>query len=340
MRAGLRVLGSVAAVGVVAWSAAARAEPDYLVRLATTARVRLDELAAARAPRLVPPVPVAVTWHATRLGSLELGAPLVALGGADLDGDGRGELYAVTAREVIGLALRGGKLAELGRVAFTGERAVPAPRDAVGTITVEGRELIAAASPWARELRVTLQGGVLAGRPGDAGFLVCPGERWRLAGGRNHFAGDAGPAYGARCRADLVDREGYPLRVRARLAATGRLAVEVQRCAPGAPGAPAGGCEPAGTFEHAGVGVAFELADVDRDGTPEVIASDATPPGSPDHVRVLALGGDDRRPLYKKPFQGGVVGIAAVDGDGDGAVEIIAAVRLVGATRVDLWRLN
>jgi hypothetical protein len=37
--------------------------------------------------------------------SFDLGAPLVALTAADLDGDGKPELYAVTSREVVAIAL-------------------------------------------------------------------------------------------------------------------------------------------------------------------------------------------------------------------------------------------
>src|ERR1041385_6412816 len=55
----------------------------------------------------VPPKKVAIKWRLTKIGTVDLGAPLVALTGADLDGDGHGELYAVTAREVIALGWRG-----------------------------------------------------------------------------------------------------------------------------------------------------------------------------------------------------------------------------------------
>ncbi len=311
----------------------------------------LDEL-AARAPKLVPPKPVAVKWKAVRLGSIDLGAPLVAMTSGDLDGDGAGELYAVTSREVVAVTLRANKPVELGRVAFAGERAVPAPRDVVATAVIEGRELVASASLWARELRVTLA-GKLAGQAGGTGFLVCPGERWQLSPGRNYFpsgfgvatgasgtagapgaspASTGGELYAARCR-DHVDRAGTALRVRAQLAITGRLAVAVLRCAPGA------ACQAAGAFEYANVGVAFELADIDRDGTAELISSSFVAPGDPDVVKVVSLGGDDRKPVFKKSFNGGVVGIVVVETSRDAPL-VIAAVRLAGATRIDLWRLN
>ncbi len=329
---GPRVLA--AALGVASAAPAHAGDDAYLGRLAGEVGQRLDALAAARAPRLVPPVPVRVAWKPVKLGSLDLGAPLAALAGADLDGDGKAELYAVTSRDVVGIAIRNGRATELGRVAFAGPRAVPEPRDVVGTALVEGGELVAAASPWASELRVAWQAGKLVGQPGGAGFLVCPQERASLVTGRNYFGPAAAAFYAVRCRHDLVDPEGHPLRIRAQLALTGKLGVTIEKCA-------AGGkqCRPDAAFELAGAGVAFEITDVDRDGTPEVIVSADAAPGDPDHVKVVSAAAPQGKPLFKKTFQAGVAGLAALDSDGDGVGEVIAAVRLAGATRVDLWRL-
>lgn len=339
LRAG--TLAWLAAVVGLAWLPApvdARGNPndDYVAKLASQVRVRLGELAAARAPKLVPPVPIAVKWKAQKLASVELGAPLVALVAGDLDGDKKSELYAVTARHVIAFAARGSRLVELARVPFTGDRQVPAPRDAVGTAVIEGRELIAAVSGYASELRVSWQvqqkKPVLVAQLGGPGFLVCSGERAQLVPGKNHFTSNA---YAVRCAANLVDRTGLPLRVRAELGMTGRLAVALESCA-----VRGGPCKMIGGHDFSNIGVAFELADVDRDGTPDLIASSAAAPGDPDAVKVQSFGGDPKKPLYKKKFNGGVAGIATMDADADGAVEVIAAVRLAGATVIDLWRLN
>src|SRR5262245_27863622 len=94
--------------------AVAAASDDYLAELAAVVRARLDAIVAGREPKPVPPVPIAIRWRTVRLGSVELGAPLVALAGADLDGDGIGELYAVTEREVVVLGFRAGRPTELG----------------------------------------------------------------------------------------------------------------------------------------------------------------------------------------------------------------------------------
>lgn len=335
------VLAPVLATALAIDVAHAEPERGYFARLAAAVNAGFDAALEARAPRLVPPVPVAVAWKAARIGSFDLGAPLVALTGGDLDGDGKGELYAVTAREVIAFAVTGKKARELGRVTFAGPPAVPASRDAVGSAVVDGPALVAASSAWAAELRAGWeapagQGGArtLVGQPGEAGFLVCPGERLQLVPGRNHFGEPAAPVHGVRCRADLVDPEGYPLRVRAALTDT-RIDVVVEKCAAGG-----SACQVVATHAYKDYGVAFALADVDRDGTPEVIVSGAGAPGDRDAVKVIELGGDEKRGLFRQAFNGGVAAIAVLDSDGDGKAEVVAAVRLAGATRVDLWRFN
>jgi hypothetical protein len=327
-----RWLGGVA---VVLWCAPALAQgtEGFLAHLARAVRTRLDDAGAAHVVKLVPPVPVALKWKLQKLGSLDLGAPLVALAAADLDGDGKAELYLVTSREVIAVGVAG-KLRELGRVAFTGEPAVPASRDVVGTAVVEGNTVIAGVSAWAKDLRVEWRGKALSARHGAGGFLVC-GDRLQLATGRNHFREGKAALFGARCRTDLTDAAGAPLRIRGELSAAGVLEVVVERCA-----ASGADCKPAGSYQYRDVGVAFDIADVDRDGTPEVIISSASAPGDADAVRVIALGSPGNKVTFKKTFNGGVAGITAADGDGDGVPEVIAVVRLAGATRVDVWRLD
>lgn len=318
----------LAVLAILATATAAHAEPrdDYFARLAAAVHAGFDQLIAARPPKLVPPVRVAVTWKAVRLGSLDLGAPLVAMTAGDADGDGKAELYAVTSRDLVAIGLAAGKPKELARAPFGGDPAAQRPRDAVGTVIVDGRDVIASVSTWASELRATWNGKAFIGRPGDPGFLVCPGERLGLVPGRDHFGEVAAPLYGVRCRADLVDAEGGPLRVRGALVGT-RLEVAVESCR-------AGTCTPTKKQDYKDYGAAFELADIDRDGTPEVIVTGAGAPGDPDAVKVISVGKDDKKGLFRKTFNGGVAAIAVVDGS------VVVAVRLLGATRFDLWRLN
>ncbi|MGE0869353.1 MAG: hypothetical protein AB7P03_12360 [Kofleriaceae bacterium] len=306
-------------------------KPDFFARLAAAARAELAAVVAERTPRLVPPVPVRLSWKPTKLGDIELGAPLVALGGADLDRDGKAELFAVTPNEVVVIAIAG-KVKEVTRLPFGGTPAIPASRDVVGTIVIDNAEVVAAVSGWTNELRIGFQGAGFVARQGDPAFLVCPPERAALVPGRNYFGTAAAPWLGMKCRGDLVDRDGYPLRIRATLAVGGKLAVSVERCAPT--------CQPAGSYELKSVGAAFEIADVDRDGQPELVVSGAGAPGDPDNVKVFTAGRPEARSMFKQARAGGVVGIAFVDGAGAGVAKVIVAVRLAGSTRIDLWRLD
>jgi hypothetical protein len=327
LRGGLAVALCCAAVPAV------RADDGYLGRLAATVRSRLDDAGAAHRARPVPPVPVAVKWKPQKIGSLDLGAPIAAVAAADLDGDHRAELYVVTAREVIAASVAN-KVHELGRVAFTGDPAVQASRDVVGTAVVEGGALVAAASGWAKDLRVQWDGKALTAKPGAGGFRVC-GERLLLASGRNHFRDGSAAMFGARCRDDLVDPGGAPLHVRGELSVAGALDVSVERCA-----VDGNACLPAGTFRYKDIGVAFDIADVERNGTLDLVVSTASPPGDADAVRVIPLGTPAGKPTFKKSFNGGVAGVVVADVDGDGVPEVLCVVRLAGATRVDVWRLD
>jgi hypothetical protein len=122
------------------------------------------------------------------------------------------------------------------------------------------------------------------------------------------------------------------LRVRGTLGLTGKLDLAVARCDGDV-------CQRTSDVTIAKAGTAFEVADLDRDGRPEVVFASANAPGEPDDVRVVTLGEDERKTKLKKAFSAGGVAALAV-GDFEGAPTIIAAVRLVGSTRVDLWRLN
>jgi hypothetical protein len=104
-----------------------------------------------------------------------------------------------------------------------------------------------------------------------------------------------------------------------------------------------GGWEDTGYVDISGVGVAFDIADVDNDGRPELIASANGVPGEADAVTVRTLDSSATAAdpnVFRKGFNGGVAGVAAGDVDADGDVDVIAAVRLLGSHRVDLWLLD
>jgi hypothetical protein len=310
----------LAFISLLGFAQPARAD-GALHDLANDIAQKLAALRAAHAPKL--PVPVAIKWKPQRLSSIELGAPLVALTAGDLDGDGRAELYAVTTHEVIAFSVGEHHLKELARVAFVGDPAVPASRDPVGTAVVEGRVMHASSSAFARDIVVSWRNKQLHADLGEPGIELCAGERAALVTGRDYFGvDDKSGYYGVRCT-DVMDAAGKPQHARALLGMTGKLEVTVD----------------AAHYSFAKIGTAFEVADLDRDGTPELVYASANAPGEPDEVRAVTLGQDEKKTKWKKAFSaGGVAGITV--GDFDGAPALIAAVRLVGSTRVDLWRLN
>ncbi|HEX5062915.1 MAG TPA: hypothetical protein VFV99_26255 [Kofleriaceae bacterium] len=314
------------------------AGPDgWLHDLVRDVRAKIDAAIVARPPKLVPPKKVDIHWKLAKLGSLDLGAPLIAMTGADLDGDGKGELYAVTTRDVIALGVRNKRLEEIGRVAFAGEAAVPMPRDVVGSVSVETGAIVASVSSFAKSLHVWWNDKTLVGSPGKPGFAMCPGEVVQLVPGRNYFGDATNQHYGARCRSGLVEPDGHPIRVRAQLTLANHLEIAVERCA-----AANLGCQPARKHDYGAAGTAFDIADVDRDGNPELIYTGMGAPGDPDLIKVVTLGDDEKRhaKLRKSFTAGGVAGVAVSDLDGNGVQDVAFALRIVGATRVDLWRIE
>ena len=76
-RAALVVVGCA----VAGWTRPGHADDGYLAELASAVRRELEAAAASHGAKLRPPLPVAPRWQAQKLGSLDLGAPLVAVFG-------------------------------------------------------------------------------------------------------------------------------------------------------------------------------------------------------------------------------------------------------------------
>jgi hypothetical protein len=299
-----------------------------------------------------PPVPVAVTWRDRRIASIDLGAPLLALAAVDLDRDRRAELAALTTRELVVLAPAGKGMRELGRIVLPGDPAVVRPRDPVGTLVADERgpqvELLVRSSELADGVALTWQGGALREVRRLAGFPLCPGGQGDLVPGRNTFDGatvrwdekapvrfDA-PAsfFSALCRPELSDPAGRSLAVAA-VVDSERVAHMSCRSLEGE--CPAG---PAQGGDYTGVGVALEVADIDNDGSPEVLTSRGGAPGDRDRVSVYSRQGERVSRVYSKEFHAGVVGLVAGDVDGDGDRDVVVAVRFFGSRHVSFWTLN
>jgi hypothetical protein len=345
MRSGAALLVLAALASSAGRASAEPTAGDRLRGFLERAARLLDEAVAARRP--VPPRPVAVRFRDRRLMAIDLGAPLLAVAAGSLDGDERAELVALTAAEVVVLRLTATDGSVLARHRLPGPAAAPRPRDPVGTLVLRRTagevEIVARSSDLAEGVVLALERGALVERGRVAGFPLC-GGRAELVPGLNHFAPDRVSWDGASaielpaafaaatCFAGLVDPRGYPIEAAGAVDLDGRLHL---RCA-----GRDGPCEPpvAGPIDDAGY--AFAVIDLDRDGRPELALARASAPGELDEVRVLGRKNGAAHPLHRRRFHGGVVGLVAADADGDGADELIVAVRFFGSTQVTLWRLN
>jgi hypothetical protein len=306
---------------------------------------QLEQASAARVPVLTPPVAKPVRWKARRVLAIDFGAPLLALAAADLDGDRTDELIAMTDRELIVLAASGNGLQERTRVAMPAEVPTVRSRDPVGVIAVvdreatsAGDEVLARASTVGRGARYAWRDQRLVEVAPIVGFPMCVDREVELVAGRNYASVDGAEVWTIRCRRGVVDAVGHPMTAVAAVSVAGAVEIVVEtRCSP----SPAN-CRPRWTASKDGVGATVDVDDVDRDGGLEVLVSGGGAPGQPDAVAVYAItaAGFGKKPIFRRSFSGGVVGLAVGDVDGDGDREAFAAVRLIGGRKVDLWLLD
>jgi hypothetical protein len=262
-----------------------------------------------------------------RAGSVDdLGAPLLAAVAADLDGDGRAELIALTTDELIALHVTAEGASVLARTRLEGAPSAPRPRFAIGTLVA----LAEPGSPLQLRARSSEHGGGSFGwqtgtmvRTADAsGFPTCAGPATLLPGVAL-FAGAVPP---------------FPERYLAAGCGGGLIAVldpggTLRLHRPG---------ERAARSTLPGIGTAFLVDDLDGDGVAELVAAAYRAPATGDQLTVWRLGADGAVQRLRKPtaLAAGVVALAAGDLDGDGALDVVAVARQPGATQVELWLLE
>tara|TARA_R110002073_G_scaffold225022_5_gene385408 strand:+ start:116615 stop:117679 length:1065 start_codon:yes stop_codon:yes gene_type:complete len=318
-------------------------------------RVSSDIDALVDANRLVPPTPIAVEFRARRIWSGELSGDLLDLGVADLGNDGQDELIALTSDSLLVLSRRRGLFDVRVRADLPQTVAPTKSRDAIGMLSIKETQTRIEGAVTTEVLvraRSSEQGagGVYAWRDGTLelvseffGYPLCEAGIVEAAPGRNFFLGSSavwssqtGPKLSpnvqqARCSRDLVDPLGNPVRYISDVSLAGTLTVRCegtdQACTPAA-------------AQFTDVGYAHLVSDVNRDGHPEVVTTQASARSDADRVQVFSQERGERHLIFEREFDRGVMAITAGDFDGDGALELLVAERQARAGRVSLWLLN
>ncbi len=297
------------------WRAAAGALPDGAVAATLVARAPIDGELRAYVSSVAPPVPSRRPRRMTfrRVArELDLGAPLLALAAADLDGDARAELIALTTGEVAVLRVLPDGPALIARASLEGPAPLPRPRTPAGALAVVDGQIHARSSERAAGAIFVLSAAALArvGEPRD--YPMCPSGSATLVPGRALFQRDAEVFLAAGCG--------------------GGLAAVVD----------AAGALKLGKTVVKGVGTAFAIADVDGDGGLELVSSAWRAPGAPDALAIHRLEADGSvRPAARPTNAPAIAALAAADFDGDGVVDVIAAARTEGdERRYGLWQLE
>jgi len=259
---------------------------------------------------------------------------VLALAVGDPVGDGAASaILAVTAGEAILLSGGGARLASR-PLELAGRRPVrdPAATAAIGDFGGGRLALAVAGEPAGRVF--AWQGGRLEPAGTIAAAPLCATDGGRIFGafapGKGLLADvlsptidpEAPPRSGREWLAVAAAPRGGPYPVAA-LGAGGRL--ELLR----------GDLGTAGVLD--GVGAGFALADLDGDGTAEVVASTGTP-GTPERVRVLEYGAAVAVAFESPPIAGAILAGAAGDVTGDGIDDAVlaAVVAADGGVATDL----
>ncbi|MDP1826180.1 MAG: VCBS repeat-containing protein [Archangium sp.] len=307
----LVVRGDALSTWVNFWSGATPTRTGPAAAVVSVVDADLEALTLAGAPAPASTRPLELS-----LGVLaKLTALPAALAIADLDGDHRAEVIALVGDGVLTWSSDG---RQRGRAELSAPLSTRPTREPFGLLAITNGKLLA----W-------------SSRRERAETFVWKGDAWRSSG-----LGE-GPSLGP---VVFTPRPGFTSFARELTWAgkTVALPEPIQQFA--LFGAMALGVSPTGTAAIArgqapssqlsGVGAGSTLADLDGDGSPEVIATSSRSTGEVDEVRVLALGAfesaqargghlNEAAVAWQKKIDGRAIVAASGDLDGDGVDEVV-----------------
>ena len=301
----------------------------------------IDGHAQARQARY--PRPIAIKFKPRRIADFNFDQPVLAAIAANVDGSGPDELVILTSTELIVLGgVGGGKLHVSKRVDLkkaAGGIAARRPRDPRGEISLDrgSNTLWVRSSELASGVKVAL-GGELAGGARFSGFPSCAPGTLPAVPGRSLMVGKQAdlPAllYAARCGHPYYGDDGQDQIARAVLDSSGTLSVAVFGCQ----SLP---CKSILRVQAiADAGSAFALADIDRDGLPELVSAAGGAPNARERVSIFESRPDSWRSEARFDFSMGAVAIVVGQFDDDEELEVVSLHRKFRSLPVEVWRWN
>jgi hypothetical protein len=302
----------------------------------------LDEIAAERQARY--PIDIDIRWQTRQIADFDFGAPVLAAQAVQLDGKGPEELVILTTTELIALSgIGSGRPDVVQRLALGSGLAAAErwPRDPRGEIamamTAQGTELRVRSSAMATGARIPVALPLkIVGTFG--GYPACGESTLKAVPGRALLVGTSAdlPAvlYAIRCGRDFFDRNGESQASRAVLDASGTLTLAVFGCQDG-------DCRKVLRAQAiADAGTAFAVADIDRDGLPELVAAGGEAPGDTEKLTIYESRPDAWRTEHRVEVKLGAVAVVIGQFDSDQELEVLSLHREFRTNPVELWLWN